>query len=359
MTPAADASLLGAYRGVVCDLDGVVYHGSQPVPFAVAALSAAAAAAGVIYATNNASRPPHEVAAQLAGFGLLVTAEQVVTSSQAGAAQLAGRLAPGSAVLAIGGSGVSSALEEAGLMPVRPDAGAAAVAAVAGVLQGYGPLVTARDLGEASHAVTAGAIWVATNGDTTLPTERGLVPGNGTLVAAVARATGHRPLVVGKPEAPLYLAATARLGLTPHEVLAVGDRLDTDILGAMAAGLDSLWVLTGVDDLRALGVAPDRPRPTYVAPDLRALARPRPLVIRESGSWVCGDVRVRIDDGVSVTLGESARASRPGASEDADLDWRISLLTAGAHALCDVRDEEPEGSVDFLGIAVSLLSLHD
>jgi ribonucleotide monophosphatase NagD (HAD superfamily) len=140
------------------------------------------------------------------------------------------------------------------------------------VLQGYGPAVTATDLAEAAYAVEGGAVWVATNTDGTLPTDRGVAPGNGSLVAAVERAVGHPPhLVAGKPAPPLYLLCAGRLDLPAERVLAVGDRLDTDIEGAVAAGMDSLLVLTGVDDLRACLEAPPQRRPTWVAPDLRAL----------------------------------------------------------------------------------------
>ncbi len=140
------------------------------------------------------------------------------------------------------------------------------------MLQGYGPAVTASDLAEAAYAVQAGATWVATNTDGTLPTDRGVAPGNGSLVAAVERAVGTPPhLVAGKPAPPLYLLCAQRLDLPAGRLLAVGDRLDTDIEGAVAAGMDSLLVLTGVDDLRACLEAPAHRRPTWVAPDLRAL----------------------------------------------------------------------------------------
>ena len=194
----------------------------------------------------------------------------MATSSQAGAWLLADRLAAGSPVLAVGGAGVSVALAEAGLRPVLP--ADAACTPVDAVLQGYGPAVTATDLAEAAYAVEGGATWVATNTDGTLPTDRGVAPGNGSLVAAVERAVGHPPhLVAGKPAPPLYLLCAGRLDLPVDRVLAVGDRLDTDIEGAVAAGMDSLLVLTGVDDLRACLEAPPQRRPTWVAPDLRAL----------------------------------------------------------------------------------------
>lgn len=267
MTPAG--ALVARYAAVVCDLDGVVYRGPTAVPHAVEVLGGLDVP--VLYATNNASRSPSDVASHLRDLGLACTPDAVATSSQAGAWLLADRLAAGSPVLAVGGAGVSVALAEAGLRPVLP--ADAACTPVDAVLQGYGPAVTATDLAEAAYAVEGGATWVATNTDGTLPTDRGVAPGNGSLVAAVERAVGHPPhLVAGKPAPPLYLLCAGRLDLPVDRVLAVGDRLDTDIEGAVAAGMDSLLVLTGVDDLRACLAAPPQRRPTWVAPDLRALA---------------------------------------------------------------------------------------
>ena len=267
---SSGGSLVARYAAVVCDLDGVVYRGPSAVPHAVEVLSALSVP--VLYATNNASRSPADVAAHLRELGLACTPEAVATSSQAGARLLADRLPAGSPVLAVGGAGVATALAEAGLEPVRPADADAADVAVDAVLQGYGPDVTASDLAEAAYAVQAGATWVASNTDGTLPTDRGVAPGNGSLVAAVERAVGTPPhLVAGKPGPPLYLLCAERLDLPSGRLLAVGDRLDTDIEGAVAAGMDSLLVLTGVDDLHACLEAPAHRRPTWVAPDLRAL----------------------------------------------------------------------------------------
>lgn len=261
-------SLVSRYTAVVCDLDGVVYRGPAAVPHAVDALSALEVP--VLYATNNASRSPSDVADHLRELGLDGSPDAVATSSQAGAWLLSDRLAPSSPVLAVGGPGVAGALEEARFTVVLPRA--AAARRVDAVLQGYGPLVTAADLAEVAYAVQGGATWVATNTDATLPTDRGVAPGNGSLVGAVERAVGRAPdVVAGKPAPPLYLMCADRLGLPVTGVLAVGDRLDTDIEGAVAAGMDSLLVLTGVDDLRAALFAPAGRRPTWVAPDLRAL----------------------------------------------------------------------------------------
>lgn len=261
-------TLVTRYAGVVCDLDGVVYRGPAAVPGAVEALSAVESP--VLYATNNASRPPADVAAHLEDLGLRCAPEQVATSSEAAAWVLGEHVPAGSAVLAVGGPGVATALAAAGFAPVLP--AEASGRAVAAVVQGYGPGVTASDLGEAAYAIEGGARWVATNTDGTLPTDRGVAPGNGSLVAAVARAVGHEPHVVaGKPEAPLYLLCAERVGVEVSRLLAVGDRLDTDIEGAHRAGMDSLLVLTGVDDLDAVMAASAGRRPTFVAPDLRCL----------------------------------------------------------------------------------------
>ena len=263
-------ALTSRYGAIVCDLDGVVYRGPVAVPHAVEALTDLDLP--VIYATNNASRTPEDVALHLRELGVVCEPDAVATSSQAGVWVLAHRLPSGSAVLAIGGVGVATALREGGFVPVLPAQRREADLAVAAVLQGYGPAVTAADLGESAYAVQGGALWVATNMDATLPTERGIAPGNGSLVGAVQNAVGRAPdLVAGKPAPPLYLLCADRLALDPRRVLAVGDRLDTDIEGAVAAGMDSLLVLTGVDDLRACLEAPPQRRPTFVAPDLRAL----------------------------------------------------------------------------------------
>ncbi len=302
VTPDAPTTcpLSSTVRGVVCDLDGVVYRGQAAVPYAVEALERVRAAGRrVVYATNNASRTPQEVAEQLIGLGLSLTAGDVVTSSQAGAATLAELVPAGSEVLAVGGEGVAEALRGVGLVPLRTAAVAARVGqdhaqppasdpGVVAVLQGYGPEVGWADLAEAAYAVQSGAVWVATNVDATLPTARGMAPGNGTLVDAVRRATGKQPLVVGKPHTPLYDLSARVLGVRPQETLAIGDRLDTDIAGARAAGMPSLLVLTGVHGLREVAWADASERPRYIAMDLRALDAPYVDPVGDGGAWTCG-----------------------------------------------------------------------
>lgn len=287
--------LVDGYAGVVCDLDGVVYRGHAAVQHAVSALESLRVP--VVYATNNASRPPGDVAAHLGRLGLGAAVSDVVTSAQAGAAHLSAILPPGSPVLAVGGPGVRDALQRSGLRPVLPSGTRLGSGPVAAVLQGYGADVTAADLAEAAYAASAGVPWVATNTDATLPTERGTAPGNGTLVAAVQRASGVEPVVVGKPQAPLYRLCAERLGRDVRDVLAVGDRLDTDIAGAVTAGMDSVLVLTGVDSVTSLAGAAQRLRPTFVVEDLRALTEPYVGAETDYTWWCCGSDRRRLVEG--------------------------------------------------------------
>ncbi|WP_020661092.1 HAD-IIA family hydrolase [Amycolatopsis benzoatilytica] len=268
--------LLARYRGLICDLDGVVYRGPSAVPHAVESLNEATARGlSVVFATNNASRPPSDVADHLRELGVAGSGWSVVTSSQAAAAYLAERLAPLARVCAVGGPGVAHALAEAGLTPVRvADSAGASVEAVEAVVQGLGYDITWRELAAVGYLVEAGAAWVATNVDLTLPTPYGRAPGNGALVALVQTATSASPHVVGKPKAALFDLARARLGTAPQETLVCGDLLGTDIEGANAAGLDSLFVLSGSSRLRDLALAERRSRPTYVAADVGGLLAP-------------------------------------------------------------------------------------
>lgn len=325
------AGLVDHYSGVVCDLDGVVYRGPQAVEHAVEALSALAVP--VVYATNNASRPPEEVAEHLTDLGLHVSGDDVATSAQAGAAELVRHLPGGAVVMACGGDGLREALRDNGFRVVEPQAaGADPHLRVDGVLQGYGAGVTAGDLAEAAYAVASGAVWVATNTDETLPTHRGTAPGNGMLVAAVRRAVDRDPIVVGKPYAPLYVLCASRLGLAPSSLLAVGDRLETDIAGAFAAGLDSVFVLTGVDSVRTLARAPHDQRPTYLLPDLRELSEVYVGAETDYTWWVCGGDRRRVVDSAwdVATKGSPIEAARAGIAclHEALDDDAIDLATA-------------------------------
>jgi HAD superfamily hydrolase (TIGR01450 family) len=292
--PSAQVSLVKGFDGIVCDLDGVIYRGHEAVPHAVESLaSALSTGVRVVFATNNASRSPAEVAAHLDALGLPGPASRVVTSAQAGARYVAERSPRGSRVLAVGGPGVSLALREVGLVPVcAPEAGSGEPAVA--VLQGYGAAVAWTDLAEAAYAVQAGALWVATNIDSTLPTGRGMAPGNGALVGAVRQAVSVDPVVVGKPHTPLYDLSVSVLGTRLDRTLAIGDRLDTDILGATAAGIDSLFVFGGVHGWADVVGADQPARPRYVATDLRSLHSAYAEPVQDPGDpsrWVCGEAQ--------------------------------------------------------------------
>jgi len=284
--------LIDGYDGLVCDLDGVVYRGHEAMPYAVESLLAAlSAGVQVVYATNNASRPPAEVAAHLDALGLPGPVSRVVTSAQAGARHVAQCCPPGSRVLTVGGPGVSLALQHAGLVAVRAPLQRSEERVVA-VLQGYGADVCWTDLAEVAYAVHEGALWVATNTDNTLPTERGVAPGNGALVGAVRAAVRVDPIVVGKPHTPLYDLSVSVLATDIGRTLAIGDRLDTDIKGAIAAGMDSLFVFGGVHGWGDVVGADVTSRPRYVATDLRSLRSPYAEPVedpRELSRWVCGE----------------------------------------------------------------------
>lgn len=252
---------MSSYDCLFVDLDGVVYRGREAVPHAVAALNDHPARK--LYVTNNASRTPETVADQLAEYGLRAGADDVVTSAQAAAAHLATLLPPGAKVLVTGGDGLVRAVQENGLDPVHSADEADAV------IQGYSPKLGWKDLAEASYAVARGIPWVASNTDMSVPTARGIAPGNGTFVAAVTSATGVTPIVTGKPHAPIMELARKRT--EAQRPLVIGDRLDTDIAAAVAAGFDSLLVLTGVSGWQELVEMPAAQLPTRVAPDLRVL----------------------------------------------------------------------------------------
>jgi len=267
----------------VLDLDGVVYVGHDPVPEAAGALEKARASGmRLAFATNNASRTPSATAALLRDVGVPAAAEDVVTSAQAAARLLAERFPQGSGVLVVGGMGLRQALRAAGLRPVST----AADRPVA-VVQGYTPGIGYDLLSEGAQAVWAGAVFVASNGDTTIPGKGGrLKPGNGSLVQVIRTATGVDPIVTGKPELPLHRETILRTGA--ERPLIVGDRLDTDIEGANNGGADSLLVFTGVTDPRALLAAPPRHRPTYISADLNGLLVPHGGVRRDGAAYACG-----------------------------------------------------------------------
>ena len=289
-------TLAEAYDVLLFDLDGVVYIGGTAIPGAPEALQRAKRdGAHVAYVTNNASRTPAAVAALLNGMGAPVTEADVVTSAQAAARLLADKLPPKSKVLVIGGTALRLAVRERGLSPVST-----ATARPAAVVQGFTRGIDYGLLAEGGLAVRAGALFVATNADSTIPSARGTAPGNGALLQVIEHATGTVPIVAGKPEPPLHRESVIRTGA--QRPLVIGDRLDTDIEAAHNTGTDSLLVLTGVDNPRTVTLAPESRRPTYLAATLDALLEPYPDVTVTEGGATCGGWTATPDEASTLTL---------------------------------------------------------
>jgi glycerol 3-phosphatase-2 len=275
--------LATSYDLAVLDLDGVVYIGAGAVVGAVEALgSARASGMHLAFVTNNASRPPQDVADHLTELGIAAAASDVVTSAQAAARLVADAVPAGSSVYVIGGPGLAAALRERGLVPVTD-----LVHEPVAVAQGFGPDMPWRQVINGALLVREGLPWIASNMDLTVPTERGPGPGNGTLVNLVAEYAGRSPLVAGKPQRPLFEETLARVG--GERPLVVGDRVDTDIEGAIAMGWDSLLVMSGVTSLEDLAQLAPELRPTYVGAHVGALNS-----ARGTQAWVADVVLGRL-----------------------------------------------------------------
>ncbi len=318
------------------DLDGVVYVGEGAVEHAATALGQARELGmRLAFVTNNASRPPRAVAEHLASLGVPADAEEVITSSHAAAHYLADRLPAGSPVLIVGTTGLIEALSERGLTPVF-----LAEDKPAAVVQGFSPDLGWHQLAEGAVAIRTGVPWVATNLDPTVPSPRGPLPGNGSLVAALRHATGATPVTTGKPDPTMHRESVQRSGA--KRPLVVGDRLDTDIAGAVAVGCPSLLVLTGVTSPADLIAAPAGQRPNFLAPDLRGLLRRHLGPQSRAAALECGDWRVRADGGVlhlarSAGSGSAAGPGRDGSDGDAGdgLDALRALCAAAWRAAPD------------------------
>lgn len=309
--------LVGSYDLAMLDLDGVVYVGPDAVPGAATAIDEARAAGMRIgFITNNASRSPSTVAEHLTDLGVAAEPDDVVTSAQAAARLVVEEWGEGVRAVCLGADGLRDALAEAGAVPVGVEDDAEVL------VSGYGPEIAWRDIMRGATRVRDGLPWVACNTDMTIPTPFGAAPGHGVLVQMVESFAGVEARVAGKPERPLLDETIRRLGA--RRPLMVGDRLDTDIAGAVGAGLDSLLVMTGVTDLDSLVVAGEQERPTYVAADLGGLLQAHPQVEDADGRWRCGDWTATVVNGaLRVEQG-------PGADGDRGAADRIRAACAAA-----------------------------
>lgn len=310
MTP-----LVANYDAALFDLDGVIYLGPNAidgVQEAVRALRARGTRLG--YVTNNAARTPGAVAAHLRELGLPAEEADVVNSTQATVRMLQSELPAGARVLVVGTEALASQLADGGFTPVttleeRPEA----------VIQGYHPQLPWGLLELGAIAIQHGAAWYATNPDQTRPTERGILPGCGAQVDLIVSCVGFRPKMAGKPYRPLLDETVLRLNAR-HPIF-VGDRIDTDIVGAGNVGMDSLFVFTGAHGKYDLAAAAPVGRPTHIGADMAALLTPARNLEATPDGYRCGSQRVQIVDGV-------ARAEQ----KPRDLEAQLDLLWCALHA---------------------------
>lgn len=294
------------------DLDGTVFRGHEPTEGAVDALDRTDSR--IFFVTNNASRSADDVATHLRDLGFTASTADVVTSAQGAARLLAQQLPSDAAVLVVGTDALANEVSSVGLRPVRLFADEPVA-----VVQGHNPETGWAVLAEAALAIRSGALWVAANVDRTLPTERGLLPGNGSMVAALRAATDAEPQVAGKPAPTLMEDALSRGDF--RAALVVGDRLDTDIAGANAADIPSLMVLTGVNNAADAVHAVPEQRPTFIAQDLRSLHEDADsCAVAAHPAW-----QVSVDDTAVTVTGTGAEAGTDG----------LSIVRAVARAVWD------------------------
>lgn len=314
MLASSDGPLVTVMDLAMLDLDGVVYVGSQAVPGVPAHLARARQAGmRLAFVTNNAARPPAEVAAHLRELGIEAQEGDVVTSAQAAGAVLRKLCGEGAAVAVLGAGGLRDAVAAAGLRPVGVTDEAEAI------VTGYGPDVPWREIMRAAARIRQGLRWVASNTDGSFPAAFGLAPGHGALVEMLARFAGVAPTVAGKPAPPLLEETIRRVG--GRRPLMVGDRLDTDIAGGQAAGVPTLLVLTGVTGLAELVAAEPSLRPTYLATDLGGLFEVHQAPQVDEGGAGLHGWRAHVVDGTLRVAGEGSPSDW----------WRVVAAAAWRH----------------------------
>lgn len=246
------------YDGYLIDLDGTLFRGDQVLPGAHSFIKELQRQQiPYLFITNNSSRTPKWIARKMTRLGFEVSPTQILTSAQATASYIAAHYEQ-PAVLAIGEEGLLNALKQAGCFLVNKDPKI--------VVVGIDRRFTYEKMTAACSAIAKGARFIGTNPDRALPTETGLAPGSGSLIAAIATATDCEPFFIGKPESPILDVAFEQLEVEPKNTLIVGDNLVTDILAGENYGVDTLLLLTGITTLEEAKASPIRP--TYIRSDL-------------------------------------------------------------------------------------------
>jgi 4-nitrophenyl phosphatase len=230
--------MMKKYRGYLIDLDGTMYRGTERIE-AASAFVKGLKEKGIpyLFVTNNSSRTPLQVAEKLMGFDIPASEELVFTSSMATSSYIEEQKKDAS-IYCIGEEGLVAALEEKGFRFAGEDADY--------VVMGIDRAINYEKLAIACLAVRNGAVFISTNADRAIPTERGMLPGNGSFTALIAESTQTKPVIIGKPQSIIMEQALKVLGTSKEETIMVGDYYETDILAGMNAGLDTLLVHTGV-----------------------------------------------------------------------------------------------------------------
>jgi 4-nitrophenyl phosphatase len=255
-------SLQPHIRGMILDMDGVLWRGNQPLgdlPEIFGRLKELDIR--TVMATNNATRSIDQYLERMRGFGVALEPWQLINSAVAAAEMLHRRFPQGGPVYVVGEEGLTQALQDVGFTPSQDGA----LAVVAGLDRKF----TYEKLSRGANLIRKGIPFIGTNPDVTFPASDGITPGAGSILAALQAASGVAPVIAGKPELPMYTMALERLGTLPEETISVGDRLDTDIAGGQRLGLRTALVLSGVNT-RMEGLA-WQPQPDLIADDLTQL----------------------------------------------------------------------------------------
>lgn len=340
--------LADIYDAGLFDLDGVVYRGKNRIEHAASSIEAAREAGmRPVFVTNNASRTPEIVAAQLRSLDIDAGPEDILGSAHVAIELAEAELGHGASVLLCGGEGLRRAAEASSLRIVesaddKPD----------GVIHGFSPDTNWLMLSEAVLAINGGARYIATNLDRVIPRERGLMMGIGSMVKAVMHATGAQPVSGAKPDARMFIAAARKAGAS--KALVLGDNLDTDILGATNSGVAAMHVLTGAYGVSQVLFAEPECRPRYMAKDLRSLLEPYPAIRIEcaTASVTIEPADERIDHcRIAETLAKAAGTPTSSAAgdEETTADAPKLELAAPIRVLVLDADKHVEASAEFDG----------